>query len=102
MLEVLYTKRSVCQTICVIYSRPVGQTTEGVIHEEAVMSATHTQTRPLTFDERKEKKEIKKKRQWRRAEEDACLLGELGHLFLVDFLPFYELRGKILGYQVLH
>lgn len=61
MLEVLYTKRSVCQTICVIYSRPVGQTTEGVIHEEAVMSATHTQTRPLTFDERKEKKEIKKR-----------------------------------------
>lgn len=56
MLEVLYTKRSVCQTICVIYSRPVGQTTEGVIPEEAVMSATHTQTRPLTFDERKEKK----------------------------------------------
>lgn len=34
--------------------------------------------------------------------EDTHLLGELGHLFLVDFLSFYELRGKILSDQVLH
>lgn len=30
------------------------------------------------------------------------LLGELSHLLQVDFLSFHELRGKILGYQVLN
>lgn len=37
-----------------------------------------------------------------KTEEETNLLGELSHLILVDLLPFNELRGKILRYQVLH